>query len=340
MEKIKVKGQNSVSYVIVDESLSNLKHYIPSKGVFIITDKNVGLIYKNQLPNFPLYTVESGEGCKSLQSAINVYRWLLDEGADRSSFIVGVGGGAVCDLTGFIASTFMRGVPFGFVATTLLAQVDASIGGKNGINLDGFKNIIGTFNQPQFVICDISMLKTLPGDEFSNGLAEVVKYSIISEDQKFSFLEENIDKILGYNHDILANLVTQSVKIKADIVKYDEQEKDLRRILNLGHTWGHAVEKITGIPHGQAVSIGIAFAANLSCDGGLLSVNDRDRNIRLLKSLGLPTETFAHPSVIFDAMVKDKKKEGSTINFVLVKRIGKVKIQPIPVIELKNFIIK
>jgi 3-dehydroquinate synthase len=263
---------------------------------------------------------------------------LLDAGADRSSFVVGIGGGVVCDITGFVASTYMRGVEFGFVATSLLAQVDASVGGKNGVDLDGFKNIVGTFNQPRFVICDTSMLKTLPAVELSNGFAEMIKHTLIADAVDFRFMEENIERLMGCDVEVITPLLAKSVRIKANIVTADEHEKGERKKLNLGHTWGHAVEKISGLPHGQSVSIGLEFAARLSTEKGLLENRDYMRLMNLLRELHLPICTNINPLRIFDALTKDKKRIADSVDFILMKGIGEVVIERIDFVDIQNFI--
>lgn len=338
MKKTVIKGLSDKSVVLTGEKIENTGQYLPEGNVYIITDTNINALYKDRFPKFPVYIIEPGDKSKTLQTAAGIYRWLLDAGADRTSFILGIGGGVVCDLAGFIASTFMRGIDFGFVATSLLAQVDASIGGKNGVNLDGYKNIVGTFNQPQFVLCDISMLKTLPKDEFINGFAEIVKHSLIADSEMFSYIEENVNGMKSVNTDVLEYLVSKSVKIKADIVMADEREKNIRRKLNLGHTFGHAVEKATGISHGKAVSIGITYAASVSVEKGLLNESEFQRIINLLKNLDLPVSwnEDTGTDLIFDAISKDKKKTGDHIDFVLMNGIGDVVIEKLSIKELKK----
>jgi len=338
MEIVEVKGKESISRILIGESIDNLQKYTEGRKLFIITDRNVERLYKDHLPTAPVYIIEPGEKSKNLQTIIEIYRWLLAKDADRSSFIVGVGGGVVCDLAGFVASTFVRGIDFGFVATTLLAQVDASVGGKNGVDLDGYKNIIGTFNQPKFVICDTSMLKTLPSLEFSNGMAEVVKHALIADSEKFDFIEKNIESILALDSKMVEYLVTRSINIKAYIVETDERERGLRRVLNLGHTWGHAVEKLTGLPHGQSVSIGLAFSANLSVKKGLMSIVERDRLLKLLINLGLTTKANINPSEVFEVLLKDKKRENDFVHFVLMKGIGSVVVEKIRINNLAELL--
>lgn len=338
MKVVEVKGKESVSRVLIGESLDHLQNYTEGKKLFIITDRNVDHLYGERFPNALKYVIEPGEESKKIQTTVEIYRWLLTNDADRSSFVAGIGGGVVCDIAGFVASTFMRGIEFGFVATTLLAQVDASVGGKNGIDLDGYKNIIGTINQPKFVICDTSMLKTLPSLEFSNGMAEVVKHALIADKEKFDFIENNIGGILALNNEMVEYLVTRSVQIKASIVETDEREKGLRRVLNLGHTWGHAVEKLTGLSHGQAVSIGLVFSANLSLNKGLISIQERDRLMKLLTNLGLPVKADVNPSAVHEVLQKDKKRENDFVNFILMKGIGSVVVEKILFKELLSFV--
>ncbi|MDY0254853.1 MAG: 3-dehydroquinate synthase [Tenuifilaceae bacterium] len=338
MDKIEIAGLYGDSSVLVGESLANIGSYIPKTNVFIITDNNVKTNHGNKFPKFPTYCVVPGEGSKSLEVCSKIYQWLLEMGANRNSFILGIGGGVVCDLAGFVASTFMRGIDFGFVSTSLLSQVDASVGGKNGVNLDGYKNMVGTFTQPKFVICDVSLLTTLPQEEYLNGFAEIVKHTLIADAQMFRYLEDNAEKLKYYNPELLQKLVAHSVKIKASIVQADEREKGERKKLNLGHTWGHAVEKVTGLPHGKSVSIGLEFAARLSTKKGLISNTDYLRVVNVLIALDLPVCIKDDPSKIFNAMVKDKKQNEGGIDFILIKRIGEVAIERISFSELRTFI--
>lgn len=340
METIIVKGKSSESTVIVGEIIENIPKYIPPKGVFIITDDNVKRHCNSRFPEFPVYSIGAGETSKNLQTAAEIYRWLLNAGADRSTFILGIGGGVVCDIAGFVASTYMRGVSFGFVATSLLAQVDASVGGKNGVDLDGFKNIVGTFNQPKFVICDTSMLLTLPRVEWSNGFAEMVKHALITDSEKFSFMESHVSELLGCNIDVITPLVAKSVQIKANIVSTDEHERGERKKLNLGHTWGHAVEKVSGLPHGQSVSIGIEFAARLSTSKGLLEKKDYMRILDLLRNLRLPVSTHINHQLIFDVLVKDKKRTSDAVDFILINGIGNAVIERLSLGEIRDFAVK
>ncbi len=338
MEQIKLSEERGESKIIIGNKFLAVKTLIPDSSVFIITDSNVALHYLVDFPKFPTYIIEPGEGSKNLEVVSNVSRWLLEEGADRSSFLLGIGGGVVCDLAGFVASTYMRGIDFAFVATTLMAQVDASIGGKNGVNLDGYKNIVGTFNQPKFVLCPDEMLRTLPREEYTNGFAEIVKHSLIADREMFEYLEQNADGLKAYYPSVINHLVKRSVEIKASIVQADEHERGERKILNFGHTWGHAVEKVTGLSHGMSVSIGIEFAARLSVARGLLENRDYKRIINLLRELNLPICFKENPMRIFEALTKDKKKTMNHIDFIMLKGIGKVSIERLPFDEIRSFI--
>lgn len=340
MLSYKINAQGNESIIITGNSFEIPADFIPASNVFIITDTNVKLAQSNLFPEFPVFVIAPGESSKNIEVVANIFRWLMENDADRSSFILGIGGGVVSDLAGFVASTFLRGIDFGFIATSLLAQVDASIGGKNGVNLDGFKNIIGTINQPRFVICDVEHLKTLPEIEFLNGMAEIIKHALIADVEMFNEIEDQGGTNLKNNLVFIEYLVRRSVEIKAKIVQADEKEKNLRRKLNLGHTWGHAVEKITGMPHGHAVSTGLAFAAELSCQKGTLSLKDKKRIISLLEKTGLPVTSFANKEETFNVLLADKKRENDFIHFVLMHGIGNVLIEPVPIEEIKQFALK
>jgi 3-dehydroquinate synthase len=232
----------------------------------------------------------------------------------------------------------MRGIDFGFVATSLLAQVDASVGGKNGINISGFKNIVGTFTQPKFVICDINLLNTLPHEEYRNGFAEIIKHTLIADAKMFSYIEENIDELKVFNPTIIEHLVSHSVNVKAKIVQADEREKGERKKLNLGHTWGHAIEKETGFSHGKSVSLGLEFASRFSISKGLMKNRDYMRLMNILQNLGLPVCITLNNARIFEILKKDKKKTVDSIDFILMKGIGEVVIEKISFNEIKAFI--
>ncbi|MDJ0984089.1 MAG: 3-dehydroquinate synthase [Desulfobacterales bacterium] len=336
MKTIAINIDSSPSRILIAERLENLQRYIPVAKPIIVTDVNVGKLYPLDAIAGGVITIGTGETIKTLDTVEDIYAQLLSLQADRSAFIVGVGGGIVCDITGFAASTFMRGVRFGFVATSLLAQVDASVGGKNGVNFQGYKNMVGLFHQPEFVICDLEVLKTLPPREISCGLAEIVKHAAIADADLFAFLEEQAESVLALDPEAIEKLVLRSVEIKSAIVSRDETEKGERRLLNFGHTFGHAIEKVSGISHGEAVSIGMVMAAALSVKRGLLSAQE-DRRLRdLLAKLQLPNGFASDPQKILDAVTKDKKKAGDRIHFILLAGIGNAVVEPIAIEELEE----
>jgi len=338
METFHVKGKTGLSSIYVGETLKNLKKYLLSRQTIIVTDENIKKYYQKDFPNAPVITIGTGEGIKTLATVETILKELIHHSCDRGSFIVGIGGGIVCDITGFAASTFLRGIKFGFVSTSLLSQVDASVGGKNGVNLSSFKNMAGVFNQPEFVICDIDLLKTLPKKEISNGLAEIVKHALISDADMLDFIEKNKEKALALDDDIIFRLVADSVKIKSHVVEQDEKESNKRRKLNFGHTIGHAIEKIAKPGHGRAVSMGMVAAAEFSHVKHLINQEDISRIIRLLKDLNLPTTIDYQAKEIIRAAGKDKKKFGKDLFFVFLEQIGKARVEKISFDEMNEFI--
>lgn len=340
MQSIIVEGQTGRSHIMVGESLANLSNHLPPGRTIIITDENVARLYQDQFPDCDVITIGLGEKIKTLITIENIFDQLINLEADRTTFIVGVGGGIVGDITGFAASTYMRGVRFGFVPTTLLAQVDATVGGKNGVNFKGFKNMVGVFNQPQFVIADIDVLKTLPPEEIACGLAEIVKHACIMDAAYFGEIENQCDAIARLDAAVMRKLVYDSVVIKADVVNQDEREAGVRRKLNYGHTLGHALEKTLGISHGEAVSVGMVLAAELSMQKGFISHQEVERIRSLLTRLHLPLEVDFDRQAVVDALGKDKKRESDNIKFVLLKEIGQAVIEDIAIEELRRWIME
>lgn len=336
MEHITIKGQNSDSQIFVGESFKNYKNYLPHKKVIVITDNKVNKLYGSFFSDYPIIEIGQTEKVKNLQTVQHLLEQLMDFACDRSSFILAIGGGIVCDIAGFVASIYLRGIDFGFISTTLLSQVDASVGGKNGVNFGGFKNMVGVFNQPRFVICDPDMLKTLDTEDLNCGFAEIVKHTLIADKNMFATLEHNTHKALDLDPDFINTLVSNSIKIKASIVNKDETERGERRKLNLGHTYGHAIEKVLQISHGKAVSMGLMVAARISVNKGLLSEYQLEQLENVLKKLQLPTTITEKKDEILDALIMDKKREGKHIHFVLLKDIGQVLLQPVAIDELKS----
>jgi 3-dehydroquinate synthase len=329
MKLLYIHGKTGKSTLLIGERLHHLHHAIAGRPAVIITDTNLLALYGKDFPNYPVITIGCGETIKTLDTVSSIYHRLVELEADRSFVIVGIGGGIVCDISGFVASTYMRGISFGFVATTLLAQVDASVGGKNGVNFSGFKNMVGVFNQPEFVICDMNLLHTLSIQDRLCGFAEIVKHAVIADADMFSYLEKHWSQALELDSDVIEKLVYDSVVIKAGVVNRDETEKGERRILNFGHTIGHAIEKTAGFPHGEAISIGMVVAAGIAQRCGLLTEIEAKRIENLLTRFQLPTRMSCQPDEILSAMRKDKKREGEDIFFVLPEGIGKAVVRPL-----------
>src|SRR5437763_7364552 len=284
-----------------------------------------------------LITVPAGETAKSLKLVASCYDQLAEHRLERKSFVVALGGGVVGDLAGFVAATYSRGIDFVQVPTTLLAQVDSSVGGKVGINLKAGKNLVGAFYQPRFVLCDLDTLETLPVREYRAGLAEIIKYGIIHDVELFKRLEQAMPKLLQRDPDTLSSVVARCCQIKAGVVGQDETESGLRATLNFGHTLGHALEAVSGygrLLHGEAIAIGQVFAARLSAE--LLGFPQRDveRIAGLFEKAGLPTHIQLNPAQrekLFETMQHDKKVSDGIVKFVLVNKIGQVSFgQPVP----------
>ncbi len=276
---------------------------------------------KADLIDFP-----PGETAKDMETVLRMSRILLELGIDRQCALIALGGGVTGDLTGFIASIYMRSIPYVQIPTSLLAMVDAAIGGKTGIDFASGKNMLGTFYQPKAVFVDTGFLATLPEAEFRTGLSEMIKYGIIDDAELFTVLEKEAPSLRTRDSDLLERLVAKAGRIKKGIVEIDENERGLRRILNFGHTLGHAVEAESGyaVSHGEAVSVGMLGAALLSRKMKYLPESDRQRIEALIGSTGLPTRLprGMRPEGILSRLGMDKKKEGDRIHFILIKKIG------------------
>jgi 3-dehydroquinate synthase len=339
--EIKRENRNS-SKVIVGDALRLLAEMLPAnRRIVAVTDPNVEAIYGDTIRAHAseVIVIPTGEENKTFSTVEAIHRRLIEIGADRSTYIVGFGGGIVTDVTGFAASTYLRGVEFGFVATSLLAQIDASVGGKNGVNVGGYKNMAGVFNQPDFVLCDTGVLRSLPPREFRAGLAEMIKAGIIADPELFEILENHSPEELLADSVLLTRTITAAIKVKANIVEADEREKGERRKLNLGHTVAHAVEKLTRLyNHGEAVGVGLVAIADVSVKLGELAPEIRDRIVRTVERAGLPTGVTIPPHEIAKALSRDKKVEGESLWLVVVRGTGDVAIRPTPLDELARLL--
>lgn len=285
-----------------------------------------------------LALVPDGEEAKTLQVAASLYDSALAAGIERRAAVIALGGGVVGDVAGFIAATWLRGVPFIQVPTTLLAQVDSSVGGKVAVNHPGGKNLIGAFYQPLAVIADLDTLATLPPREIRAGLAEVIKYGVIGDASFFAYLEEHLEGALAGDKEVLETIVLRSCAMKAAVVARDERESGLRAVLNFGHTVGHAVEAVTGFTayrHGEAVAMGMVAAARLAVRRGMFSMEETGRLVRLLARAGLPvTLPDLDPATFQAALGHDKKVRQGQLRMVLPERLGRVQVISVSIEEV------
>ncbi|MFQ5443290.1 MAG: 3-dehydroquinate synthase [Nitrospinales bacterium] len=337
MKRLKIDlGDRSYEILIAQNLLAQAGEYLsrlfrPQSRVVVITQPSINRLYGEilvtslQMAGFRTKTIEvpEGEQYKSLQEAEKIFDQLLDFSCDRQSVLVAFGGGVIGDLTGFVAATFMRGVPFVQVPTTLLSQVDSSVGGKTAVNHPKGKNLIGVFYQPRLVLIDLDTLKTL-----RVGMAEVIKYGVIKDAALFDYLGIHAERILALDTDRLGHIIETSCAIKAKVVELDEKETNYRRILNFGHTIGHAIETLTSytaFKHGECVAVGMVYAGKLSQETGHCSEDVSRRIYSLVKRFGLPTDLpDLSTDEIIEAMRLDKKAADQKIMFVLVKEIGQI----------------
>jgi len=340
MRKIKVKlGSNSYEIHIGAGIIKQAGHRLKERGftdrVVIITNPTVNRLYGDALKqslsqeNFKvsILQVPDGEEQKSLATAGKLYHELAESYAERTTPILALGGGVIGDLAGFVAATYLRGVALIQIPTTLLAQVDSSIGGKVALDYGQLKNKIGAFYQPRLVISDIDILKTLDTKTLGDGLAEVIKYGVIREEAFFTYLEQNIDKIKSFDEGALEEIVSKSAEIKASVVEKDEKDQGLRAILNYGHTVGHAIESISNfrVAHGEAVALGMIAAARISSEMGIFAPDELLRLESLIRRAGLPTKMpNLNPADLIQAMKHDKKVLAGKVRFVLPKSLGDV----------------
>lgn len=322
----------SLSEVFIGPLADLLPGLLPQGRIVAVSDPTVARLQAPLLAPYETFLIGEGEGQKTLTTVESLYRRFLAAGVDRGTFVLAVGGGIVTDVAGFAAATYMRGLRFGFVPTTLLAQVDASVGGKNGVNVDGYKNMAGTFTRPQFVVCDPALLHTLPEREFRAGMAEVVKAAIIADADLFGRVEAASPEALRTDRDLLSDAISASVRVKADIVERDERDEGERRKLNLGHTLAHAIEKCSSaMNHGEAVAVGTALIADVAVRMGLLSSPDRDRIRGLLGRLGFALEPPVPLKRLLEEVGKDKKSRDGLLHIVLPVGVGDCEVRPMPV---------
>ncbi len=298
------------------------RNFVKGRKTVIITDENIFNLYPDLFSGFDHIVIGQGEEVKSLKTVEFIISEFVKKGIDRNSLIIGIGGGLVTDITGFVSSIYMRGVSFGFVPTSLLGQVDAAIGGKNGVNFSIHKNYIGNFNQPEFIICDSSFFETLPAVEYQSGLGEIFKYSLITKGGKlFSYITNNTNKLVNKDSKTLSYIINECIDIKTAIVEQDPFDQGIRNVLNLGHSFGHCVEISNNIPHGIAVASGILIASELSVKLSLLEQSKQLQILELFNNLGFK-RSFSFNEEHLDMLFLDKKRDNNQIKLVLLKDIG------------------
>lgn len=321
------------------QTISSIFNHFQPKNTIVVTDDHLENLYNGCWSDFPRLVLRSGEDNKNLEQFAYACNELLKLGADRQTLILSVGGGVVSDLAGFVAATYMRGLRLVLIPTTVLAQVDAALGGKNGINWGSIKNLVGTIRQPEAVFLCSEWFKTLPRADYNAGFAEVVKYALIDNILDFKFLQESRELFLTQDETFLQEVVSQCVMAKTRIVEQDPEEKNIRRLLNFGHTIGHPLEKLCNLRHGEAVAVGMYLACKLSEKHAGLSPSVTQNVKELLHAYQLPTQINANPEAVLELIRHDKKKQQTHINFILLQDIAKPLIHPIDLNALREEIV-
>ena len=319
-----------------DASIAQIGSVVEKDRSIFITDQHVFDHHKKFFKGTKFIQIPAGESFKVQYIVDTIVDQLISFGADRQTTLIGVGGGVVTDITGYVASVYMRGIPFGFVPTSILGMVDASIGGKNGIDVGNYKNMVGVIRQPGFLYYDVSLLQTLPAEEWVNGFAEVIKHAAIKDASLFRELEKNSINSYRKNKAALNDLIRKNVLIKSAVVQKDEFEGSDRRLLNFGHTLGHAVENVYHLPHGHAISIGIKAACLISEE--ILNFKETARVTNLLQQYGLPIDIPVDFGKVVEIMRMDKKKTRDIMHYVLLEKLGKAIIKPIPMNHLEKLL--
>ncbi len=330
------KFLNAATSFYFDSSIAELKNIVDKKSAIILTDENVFNAHKNKFKGYNCIVLKPGEAFKIQASVDSIIETLIKMQADRNSVLVGVGGGVITDLSGYVASVYMRGIRFGFVPTSILALVDASIGGKNGIDVGVYKNLVGVIRQPSFILHDVSLLQSLPQSEWENGFAEIIKHACIKDAALFKQLQNTSLQDYIKNKSLLTSLIQRNALIKIKVVQKDEFEKGDRRLLNFGHTLGHAIETQYELLHGQAISIGMTYACHISEQ--LTGFNQTEQVTGLLSQYNLPTYANFNRKKVFEVLKMDKKRVKKEMNFVLLHKIGKAVVQAVELKKLEKII--
>ena len=336
MNKLTYKFSNSSTDFYLAYGISHLKKITDPKATILITDENVFNAHTKRFKGWNTIVLKPGEEFKVQATVDAVIEKLIEMEAGRKTTLVGIGGGVVTDITGYVASVYMRGLRFGFIPTSILGLVDASIGGKNGIDVGVYKNMVGVIRQPAFILHDMIFLNSLPQMEWENGFAEIIKHACIKDAAMFDELERNSLKTYMSQQKTICGLIQRNALIKTKVVQKDEFEKGERRLLNFGHTIGHALENQYELLHGQAISIGMTYACHISEQ--LTGFKQTERVVSVLEKYNLPTYASFNKQKVFDVLKMDKKRERKEMNYVLLKRIGKGVVKSIPLKQLEKII--
>lgn len=336
MKQLKIKFSSGATTLYLAAGFSHLKKIADQKACVLLTDENVYKAHRQRFKGWNVIVLKSGESYKVQPTIDALVAQLIEMEAGRSTTLVGVGGGVITDITGYLAAVYMRGLKFGFVPTSILGMVDASIGGKNGIDVGDYKNMVGTIKQPDFILHDMAFLKSLPQQEWVNGFAEVIKHACIKDKKMFEELEQKSLRQFQQKQKTICELVQRNTMVKVNVVKRDEFERNERRMLNFGHTLGHALETQYELLHGQAISIGMAFACYVS--EKLCGFKETERVEQLLSQYHLPMAAAFDKQRVFNILKMDKKREKRQMNFVLLNKIGKAVVHPVSLVQLEKLL--
>ncbi|MBL7749404.1 MAG: 3-dehydroquinate synthase [Chitinophagaceae bacterium] len=336
MEKQSFKFSSSSTDIHFASGISHLKNITDPKATVLITDENVFNAHTKRFKGWNTIVLKPGEEYKVQGTVDTIIEKLIEMEADRKTTLVGVGGGVITDITGYVAAVYMRGLRFGFIPTSILGLVDASIGGKNGIDVGAYKNMVGIIRQPSFILHDMVFLNSLPQAEWENGFAEVIKHACIKDAAMFADLEKNTLKAYQGRQKSICELIRRNALIKTKVVQRDEFEKGDRRLLNFGHTIGHALETQYELLHGQAISIGMTYACHISEQ--LAGFKQTEKVVSVLEKYNLPTYASFNKQKVFEVLKMDKKRERKEMNYVLLEKIGKGVVKPIALKQLEKII--
>ncbi len=323
---------------IFDGAFAHLAVMYQRDKMVIVTDENVFKHHKEKFKGYATIKLSAGEEFKQQRTVDDIITQLLELHADKETVLVGVGGGVVTDMAGYAASIYKRGIKLVQVPTSVLGMVDAAVGGKNGVDVGPFKNMVGTIYQPDLLLFDYHFLDTLPEEEWVNGFAEIIKHACIKDAAFFEFLSAKTLADFRNDKTLLAELIEKNVGIKTSVVLNDEFERGDRKLLNFGHTIGHAIENIYNLPHGHAISIGMVAACTISEEMNNLSSADKQKIIELLQRYHLPVALAFDKENIWEILLMDKKRSNESMSFILLNSIGNAVVKPIPLVQLKDLV--